>query len=145
MTYSELKENDGIRKTVMDDIVWINDLSEINIEKGIYFLKDIKSDEVVYIGKGGGVGQNLKTRVGQYFKPSDTGTIAFKHKVMSYPEGYDKSEKILHYKKYYQEGWKEFMKKGFKIGILSIEEKSEHDIKIEEAYLIGLFRPKYNY
>ncbi|MCJ1996649.1 hypothetical protein GYN67_08090 [Lactococcus piscium] len=143
MTYSELPENGYIRKKVCNEINWIKDLSEIKIEKGIYFFRE--NEEIVYIGQGGGIGQNLKTRLNQYFKPSDSGTIAFKLKVRYYPEGLRKDDKRKYFKDNYQQTWRKYMTNTFEIGILSICEESDHDIKLEEAYLIGLFKTKYNY
>ncbi|MBP2100479.1 hypothetical protein [Enterococcus rivorum] len=93
----------------------------------------------------GGIGQNLKKRIKQYFKPSDSGTITFKLKVRYYPDKFNKEEKKQYFKENYQKTWKQYMIENFKVGILKINEETDHDIKIEESYLIGLFRTKYNY
>lgn len=145
MTYSNLPENEKIKKKVLENIRWIDDLSEIDMQIGIYFFKEAETGEIVYIGQGGTVKQNLKKRVKQYFMPSDSGTIAFKHKVLSYPLGTSKAEKKDYYKKNYQKTWRKYMTDRFEIGILEIKEMTKHDVEIEEAYLIGLFRTKFNY
>ncbi|MBP2100480.1 hypothetical protein [Enterococcus rivorum] len=41
MTYSDLEENKESIKIIMSDIKWVDDLTEITIDKGIYFFKKL--------------------------------------------------------------------------------------------------------
>ena len=146
VNYYKMPGNNMIRKNILNKITWINNNYNAACDEGVYFFK--QNDEIVYIGQSGSIKQTLRKRLKQYFSPSDKGTKAFKLKVFTekYPtcfklnQNNDVNWEIFKNK---YDDWRKFMKT-VNIGYIGCS-KDTHDILLEEAYLIGLFAPKYNY
>lgn len=138
------------KENILKNITWYDKESEEFKEllnnkknKGLYFFRKKDSDDVVYAGVGGLVKQSLGKRIKQYMRPSDKGTKFFKCKVCNIKEGSTES-KWKEFKNNYQGEWKEKFSE-FEVGVILCNDYKREDLLIEEAFVIGVLEPIYNF
>lgn len=150
MTYFDSKKNESIRQEILETIKWHNQEDEKfavvlgdKEAKGLYFFREKKSQEIVYVGVAGLGEQSLGKRLKQYRTPSDEGTKSFKCKVCKIA-GDTVKKKWEKFKKEHQKNWKEKFSE-FEVGIIVCADHDPRTLCFEEAFVIAVLKPKYNF